>query len=80
MEENEANNEMETGEIAENNKSSTTDSEHGVMTAFKSLVGINCTEDLRKSCQRASTAISTLELNNKGLVEDKKKHKTLISR
>ena len=77
---NEANNDMETGEIIENKKVDNTDSEHEVMTAFKCLVGISSTEELRKSCKHALTAISTLELKNKGLVDDKRKHKTLISR
>eukprot|EP00957_Ditylum_brightwellii_P136323 10396580-Ditylum_brightwellii.AAC.1 len=76
---NEANNDIVKGEIIECKKVDNIGSEHEVMTAFQCLVGISSTEDLRKSCKLALTAISSLELKNKGLVDDKRKHKTLIS-
>eukprot|EP00957_Ditylum_brightwellii_P024776 1872174-Ditylum_brightwellii.AAC.1 len=64
---NEANSDMETDEMIENKMIDNTDSEHEVMTVFKCLVGISSTADLRKSCQHALTAVSTLELRNNGL-------------
>eukprot|EP00957_Ditylum_brightwellii_P188077 14318941-Ditylum_brightwellii.AAC.1 len=59
IEENKAYSDMTSGKVIKDKRGGGSESDYEVMTTFKCIVSISCTEDLRNSYQCALTAIFT---------------------